>query len=137
MLFRSSPDGQTVYVAETDNGSSGIPGQAPGKKGRMQLLAFNVAKDGGLSNPRVLVDFGKENGIDGMAVDASGRIFAAVRSESRFGIAVFDPAGKELDFIRTESLPTNCGFGAGNDATTLYITAGGGLFRVRVKSSTP
>lgn len=132
-----SPDGRTVYVAETDNGSSGIPGQTPGKKGRMQLLAFNAAKNGSLSNARVLVDFGKENGIDGMAVDASGRIFAAVRSESRFGIAVYDPSGKELDFVRTESLPTNCGFGAGNDASTLYITAGGGLFRVKVKSAGP
>ena len=130
-----SPDGKTLYVAETDNGSSGIPGQAPGRKGRMQLLAFNVAKDGRLSNARVLVEFGKENGIDGMAVDALGRIFAAVRSEWRFGIAVYDPAGIELDFVKTESLPTNCGFGAGNDASTLYITAGGGLFRVPVKSA--
>lgn len=131
-----SPDGRTLYVAETDNGSSGIPGQAPGKKGRMQLLALSVAKDGSLSNARVLVDFGKENGIDGMAVDAAGRIFAAVRSESRFGITVYDPSGKELDFVRTESLPTNCGFGAGNDASTLYITAGGGLFRLGISAAT-
>jgi gluconolactonase len=101
----------------------------------MQLTAFDVAADGSLSNRRVLVDFGKELGIDGMAVDATGRVFAAVRSSSRFGIAVYDATGRELDFLKTESLPTNCGFGVGNDAATLYITAGGGLYRVTVQSS--
>lgn len=128
-----SPDGKTLYLAETDNGSAGLPGETPGPKGRMQLLAFDVAADGSLSNSRVLVEFGKENGIDGMAVDSRGRIFAAVRSENRFGIAVYDPTGKELDFLKTPSLPTNCGFGAGNDSGTLYITAGGGLYRAAVR----
>jgi gluconolactonase len=98
----------------------------------MQLLAFDVAADGQLSKPRVLVDFGKEDGIDGMVVHSSGKIFAAVRSENRFGIGVFDPTGKPLDFLPTPSLPTNCGFGAGNDSKTLYITAGGGLYRATI-----
>ncbi len=128
-----SPDGKTLYVAETDNGSSGIPGETPGKKGLMQLLAFDVAGDGSLSNSRVLVDFGAENGIDGMAVDSEGRIFAAVRSEKQFGIAVYDKSGHQLEFLKTPTLPSNCGFGAGNDSKTLYITAGGGLYRVTVK----
>jgi gluconolactonase len=127
-----SPDGKTLYVAETDNGSAGLPGEKPGARGLMQLLAFDVDADGELSNSRILVDFGQENGIDGMAVDASGRIFAAVRSEKRFGIAVYDSTGKELDFLKTPSLPTNCSFGVGNDAKTLYITAGGGLYRTTV-----
>jgi gluconolactonase len=129
-----SPDGKTLYVAETDNGSAGLPGQSPGKRGRMQLLKLNVADDGGLSNPKVLVDFGNEDGIDGMAVDSAGRIFAAVRSKSRYGIAVYDPSGAELDFVPTAALPTNCCVGAGNDASTLYITAGGGLFRIRLNT---
>jgi gluconolactonase len=128
-----SPDGSTLYVAETDNGSAGMPGEKTGLKGRMQLLAIEVLKDGNLGAHRILVDFGTENGIDGMAVDDKGRIFAAVRSEKRFGIAVYDSTGKELDFLKTPSLPTNCGFGAGNDARTLYITAGEGLYRTRVQ----
>lgn len=127
-----SPDGKTLYLAETDNGSSGVPGSPVGPKGLMQLLAFDVAADGQLSKPRVLVDFGKEDGIDGMVVHSSGKIFAAVRSENRFGIGVFDPTGKPLDFLPTPSLPTNCGFGAGNDSKTLYITAGGGLYRATI-----
>lgn len=128
-----SPDGKTLYVAETDNGSAGLPGEKAGIKGRMQLLAIEVLPDGSLGAHRVLVDFGTENGIDGMAVDGKGRIFAAVRSEKRFGIAVYDSSGKELDFLKTPTLPTNCGFGAGNDARTLYITAGEGLYRTRVQ----
>lgn len=127
-----SPDGRTLYVAETDNGSSGVPGEVAGPKGRMQLLALSVSAAGRLSDPRVLVDFGSENGIDGMAVDGSGRIFAAVRSEKRFGIAVYDETGKELDFLATSALPTNCGFGVGDDSGTLYITAGKGLYRAQV-----
>lgn len=127
-----SPDGKTLYVAETDNGSAGLPGEVPGVRGLMQLLAFRVDSGGSLSDPKVLVDFGDENGIDGMAVDRKGRIFAAVRSEKRFGISVFDADGKELDFLPTPVLPTNCRFGAGNDSSTLYVTAGGGLYRVSV-----
>ena len=132
-----SPDGQTLYVAETDNGSSGVPGEVPGPRGLMQLLAFSISSEGRLSSPRVLEDFGGENGIDGMAVDRSGRIFAAVRSEKRFGIAVYDPAGKELDFLATPALPTNCGFGMGDDSGTLYITAGKGLYRTQVAPAKP
>ena len=128
----TSPDGKTLYLAETDNGSTGVPGDPVGPKGRMQLVAFDVNADGRLSNARVIVDFGSEDGIDGLTVDASGRIFAAVRSANKFGIGVYDASGKPLDFLPTPSLPTNCGFGAGNDSRTLYISAGGGLYRASV-----
>lgn len=128
-----SHDGRTLYIADTNNGSFGLPGENPEKTGNMQLTAFTLADDGSLFNRRVLVDFGTETGIDGMAVDAAGRIFAAVRSPSRFGIGVYDPTGRELDFLKTDTLPTNCCFGAGNDSATLYITAGGGLYRVIVR----
>lgn len=131
--IETSPDGRIMYIAETDNGATGIPGSPQGPVGQMQLTAFDVAPNGSLSHRRVLADFGKETGVDGMTVDDSGRIFAAVRAASRFGIAVFDSTGRELDFLKTDVLPTNCHFGAGNDAATLYVTAGGGLYRVAVK----
>ena len=99
----------------------------------MSLEAFDIAADGSLTHRSTIVDFGNENGIDGMEVDASGRIFAAVRSEKRFGITVFDAMGKELGFLKTPKLPTNCCFGAGRDSSTLYITAGGELYSVSVK----
>jgi len=128
-----SPDGKTVYVANTDNGSVGLPDKPAGSKKRMTLEAFDITNDGTLKHRMTLVDFGGEDGIDGMTVDASGRIFAAVRSEKRFGIAAYTPAGNELGFLKTPTLPSNCCLGAGHDAETLYITAGGELYRVKVK----
>jgi gluconolactonase len=127
-----SPDGKILYLAETDNGSTGVPGDPVGPKGRMQLLTFDVNADGRLANGRVIVDFGSEDGIDGLTVDSTGRIFAAVRSANKFGIGVYDASGNPLDFLPTPSLPTNVGFGAGNDSGTLYISAGGGLYRASV-----
>lgn len=128
-----SPDGKTIYVANTDNGSVTLPGKPPVTKKNMSLEAFDVSEDGKLTNRRTFVDLGSEKGIDGMAVDDSGRIFAALRSDKHFGIAVYSPAGIELGFLKTPALPSNCGFGSGQDSETLYITAGGGLYRVKVK----
>ena len=128
-----SPDGKTIYVANTDNDSVGLPNKPGGSKKRMTLEAFDIADDGTLTHRMTLVNFGGEDGIDGMTVDATGRIFAAVRSEKRFGIAVYSPAGMELAFLKTPTLPSNCCLGAGHDAETLYITAGGELYSVKVK----
>ncbi|MHC4877679.1 MAG: SMP-30/gluconolactonase/LRE family protein [Planctomycetota bacterium] len=129
-----SPDGKTLFVAETNNGSATADlDETPATPGRMTLNAFDVASDGTLSSKRVLHDFGKETGIDGMTVDRQGHIYAAVRSASRFGIVAFNSAGKELAYIETPVLPTNCVFGRGNQNKTLYITAGSGLYRIRLE----
>ena len=128
-----APDGGTLFVAETNNGSTGLPGAPEGTVGRMTLNAFSLVPGSPPGNRRVLVDFGDETGVDGMAVDARGRVFAAVRSQSRFGIGVYDGDGDELAFMMTETLPTNCCFGVGNDSNTLYVTAGTGLYRLQLK----
>lgn len=125
-----SPDGGTLYVAETDNGTTQIVEGQKTAPGRMTLNAFPILRDGSLGSKRVLVDFGKETGIDGMTVDVRGNIYAAVRSEARHGIVVYSPAGKERAYIPTQPLPTNCCFGRGKDARRLYITAGTGLYRI-------
>ncbi|MEZ6127642.1 MAG: SMP-30/gluconolactonase/LRE family protein [Planctomycetaceae bacterium] len=125
-----SPDGKTLYVAETNNGSTGQePDKQPTTVGRMTLNAFRIAEDGSLSEKRVLVDFGDQLGTDGMAIDEHGNIFAAVRSPNRYGIIAYNPDGKERGRIATPTLPTNCCFGRGSNSTTLYITAGGGLYQ--------
>ncbi|MFP6766304.1 MAG: SMP-30/gluconolactonase/LRE family protein [Planctomycetaceae bacterium] len=128
-----SPDGKTLYVAETDNGSAraDIVKVKP-TPGRMTLNALRVKKDGSLGRKRVLHDFGKETGIDGMTVDVQGHIYAAVRSASRFGIVVFAPDGQETAYIETPELPTNCCFGVGPESKTLYVTAGKGFYRVKL-----
>ncbi len=128
-----SPDGKTLYVAETDNGATGLePAGTPAKPGRYTLNAFSIHDDGSLGSKVVLVNYGDEPGVDGMTVDQSGNIYAAVRKESRHGIAVYQPQGKEIAFVPTEPLPTNCTFGKGADAKTLYITAGSGLYRIKL-----
>ncbi|MEJ7638291.1 MAG: SMP-30/gluconolactonase/LRE family protein, partial [Singulisphaera sp.] len=73
-----SPDGRTLYVA--DSGSA-----------RLALLALDLDADGFVSGPRVLHDFGKGRGIDGMTVTADGRIVAAAGSGRRAGVSVFSP----------------------------------------------
>lgn len=126
-----SPGGKILYVAETDNGSAGLPDSPPPSgPGRMTLNAFPVAADGSLGEKTVIVDFGKELGIDGMSMDVEGHIYAAVRSEKRHGIAVFSPEGKELAYLPTEAFPTNCTFGTGDEAKILYATVGSGLYRI-------
>lgn len=128
-----SPDGKTLYVAETNNGSVDVrKDTAKTKKGRMTLNAFPIKKDGSLGKKRVLVDFGSETGTDGMTIDERGNIYAAVRAASRHGIIVYSPEGKELAYIPTADLPTNCCFGIGDEAQTLYVTSGKGLYRIRL-----
>ena len=115
-----SPDGATLYVAENNNTTNG----------RMTLNAFTIHGDGSLGPKKVIVDFGAEAGIDGMTIDVQGNIYAAVRSTNRFGIVIYTASGLELAYIPTETLPTNCCFGTGAEANVLYVTAGGGLYRI-------
>ena len=68
----------------------------------MKIYAFPLDEQGLVNGPRrTLVDFGRENGSDGMRVDSQGNLYLAARSLARPGILVVDPAGKELAFIAT------------------------------------
>lgn len=111
-----TPDGKTVYVAD----NNGAPG------GNRQLVAFRVQSDGSLAEKRVLHDFGpKGRGIDGMTLDVQGNIYATAGSGALAGIYVFGPQGKQLALITTPGEPSNCVFGIGDEASTLYITGAG------------
>ena len=129
-----SPDQKTIYIAETDNGTSKADIEKGAVKGRMTLNAFPVNEDGSLGEKRVIVEFGDQLGVDGMTMDTSGRIYAAVRSAKRSGIYVFSPEGKELEYIETPALPTNCTFGQGEESGRLYVTAGGGFYRIQTNA---
>jgi len=129
-----SPDQKTLYVVSNDNGTTGIgrlPKDAPTRKGRMALLAYNLAADGTAKFRKTLVDYAPQDGPDGLVCDAEGTVYAAVRDETRPGVYAYSPEGKELAYIPTE-IPTNVGFGRGQDASLLYITAGKGLYRIRL-----
>jgi len=129
-----APDQKSIYVVSNDNGHWGIgrvPATAPVHKGRMALLAYDLAEDGTAKFRKVLVDYAPQDGPDGLVGDAEGNIYAAVRDETRPGICVYSPEGKELAYIKTE-IPTNVGFGRGAESKTLYITAGKSLYRIRL-----
>lgn len=115
-----SPDMKTLYLADS------------GPKKR-QLLAYPLAEDGSIGKKKVLYDFEKERGIDGMCVDEKGRIFATAGRNRSGGVWVFSSVGKKLDFIPTPETPSNCVFG-GKDRDILYITAGKSLYRIKLNT---
>ena len=133
-----SPDQKTLYVVSNDNGnfdifqfSQGIPFH----KGRMALLAYDLSPEGTAKFRQTLVDYSPQDGPDGLVVDAEGNLYVAVRDQTRPGIYVYSPQGKELDYLRTPDLPTNVGFGRGKEVKTLYITSGDKLQRVRTNKA--
>jgi gluconolactonase len=136
-----SPDQKTLYVVSNDNGTTGIgrlrsEGNKvlePTKKGPMSLMAYDLAPDGTAKFRKTLVDYAPQDGPDGLVCDKDGNLYVAVRDETRPGIVVYSPEGKELAYIKTE-IPTNVGFGRGAEAKTLYITAGKSLYRIKLNA---
>lgn len=136
-----SPDQKTLYVVSNDNGTTGIgrlrsEGNKvvePVKKGAMSLMAYDLPPDGSAKFRKTLVDYAPQDGPDGLVCDKDGNLYVAVRDETRPGIVVYSPEGKELAYIKTE-LPTNVGFGRGADAKMLYITAGKSLYRIKLNA---
>ncbi len=128
-----SPDQKTLYVGSNDSGTfREMPEDVPTYTGRMALLAYDLSMDGTTSYRETLVDYAPEHGPDGFEVDVEGNLYVAVRDKTRFGICVYTPDGTELAYIKTPELPTNVAFGRGELSKILYITAGGGLYRIRV-----
>jgi sugar lactone lactonase YvrE len=117
-------DGQTLYVA--DNAGPG---------GVATLVAFDLDARGDTKNGRVLYDFGGGRGIDGMALDAGGRIWATAGTKEKAGIYVFAPDARRaratlVTVIPMPEDPTNCTFG-GLRRDILYITTTSSLHRIR------
>jgi len=130
-----SPDGRTLYVIEADGG-----------EGRNRnILAFDLADDGSISNRRVLIDFYPGRSGDGMRIDVVGNLYVAAGLHDRRGtsetldtppgIHVISPEGKILAFLETPvDTITNCAFG-GPDLRTLYVTCGPYLLSIRTEIS--
>lgn len=132
-----SPDQSTLYVVSNDDGLFDFQrlkeGDQPPLKGHHELAAYDLAADGTASNRRVLVDYAPESGPDGLVADVDGNLYVAVRAESRPGIAIYNPEGKELGFIPTgDELPTNVGFGRGEESNVLYVTSGKSLYKIKM-----
>jgi gluconolactonase len=118
-----SPDGKTVYVAETHTG---------------RLWAFEVAGPGELAVPADMWAPGRVFGplpgyqlFDSLAVEADGHICVATIVNG--GITAFDPAdGSHEHFAFPDGITTNICFG-GADMQDAWVTCSGTgkLFKVR------
>jgi gluconolactonase len=115
-----SPDGNTFYLAA---------------EAQKRIFAWDVAADGSLSNQRQFARTdvnaagavlpGITNGPDGLTVDPSGNVYAAVQN----AVFAWNPSGSRLFSLSVTEDPTNVELG-GRNGKTLYITAGASLFRV-------
>jgi gluconolactonase len=128
-----SPDGKRLYVAEhfvAGQDIVSLPKGTPLIYGSMRVLGYDLDAQGRPGKAQVLVDYGNNDGPDGLLTDSAGNLYVAERREPGFGIGVYRPDGARLDFIPTPSKPTNLAFGRGAEVSTLYVTAGKGLYRI-------
>jgi gluconolactonase len=130
-----SADDRYLYVADNNNNTDG---------GARKLWRFGLKKDGAvdLESKKLLYDWGKGRGPDGLKQDREGRLYVAAGLNKpnppfepddtvKGGIYVLSPEGKLLTFLAVpRDEVTNCAFG-GDDLRTLYITAGGTLYSIR------
>ncbi|MCS6877313.1 MAG: SMP-30/gluconolactonase/LRE family protein, partial [Geminicoccaceae bacterium] len=123
-----SPDGAFLYVAISEPGAFRLFRSVPR---RMAIERWSIGADGALRDRRVLVDFGADDGPDGLATDREGNVWAAVQRRDRSGIFAFDPEGRERAFVPLPA-PSNLAFGRPPDDDLLWITADRGLWRLRV-----
>jgi gluconolactonase len=118
-----SPDGRILYVNNS--------------RPEMFVRAYDVARDGTLSNPRELVRFPANPDLrgvpDGMKVDSKGNIWTTGPG----GITILSPAGVALGRIQLPVNSTNIAFG--DDFYSVFFTSGSTIYRIRslVKGQIP
>jgi len=134
----ATPDDKYLFVADNNNNTVGAA---------HKLFRFDLQSDGTVdfASQELIYDWKTTRGPDGMKLDTAGRLFVAAglnrqnppfetQDKPTAGVYVFSPTGELLTFIaipRDET--TNCAFG-GDDLKTLFITAGGSLWSIRVNT---
>lgn len=88
------------------------------------VLAFAVDEDGKVGASR---RFASPGASDGMTVDCAGNLYVTASD----AVQVLSPAGETLARIEVAQTPSNVAFG-GPDRTTLFITAGSGLYSLQL-----
>ena len=131
-----SPDGRHLFVADNNNNTEG---------GARKLWRFDLDREGRVDGKsrRLLFDWKTSRGPDGLKMDTRNRLYVAAGLNApsppfetvqpyRAGIYILSSDGDQLDFVPVpRDEVTNCAFG-GPDLRTLFITAGGTLWRIRV-----
>jgi gluconolactonase len=112
-----SPDERFLYVTNWD-------------EGKKVVMRYAVAPDGGLTDGGVFFDMGGAPGaeaLDGMKVDERGNLYVSGPG----GVWMISAEGTHLGTIELPELPANFAWGDA-DGRTLYMTARGGLYRLRL-----
>ena len=125
-----------LYIADNNNDQGG-----PRK-----LWRFRLRRDGTIdpASRHMIHDWGTGRGPDGLEADTEGRLYVAAgrtkarppheTADQKGGVYIFSPEGKLLDVIAIpDDEVTNCAFG-GPNRSTLFITAGGNLWSVKLKA---
>jgi gluconolactonase len=115
-----SPDEKRLYVTDVDFD-------------RSSWRVYDVNSDGTVTNGRVFADAARWRkapffGPDGIKVDSAGNVFGARPG----GVNVFAPDGTLLGAIEIGAPTSNLAWG--NDGSTLYITAGTALYRIKLNT---
>jgi gluconolactonase len=110
-----SPDESILYVCDSAH---------------KHIRAFDVGRDGGLNNSRILLDMSSNDpGVpDGMKVDVQGNIFCTGPG----GVWVCGADGTLLGRIILPELPANVGWG--EDGSVLFATARTSVYRIQTKT---
>ena len=106
-----SPNGRILYVSNSDE---------------RKIYAYDLDHNGEASNERVLVS-GIEGVPDGLRTDEKGNLYLAAKK-----LYVYSPDGKPSNEIAFADTPSNCAFGDA-DLQSLYVTARGSLYRIRLQ----
>ncbi len=125
-----TPDARTLYVIDSHTRVGG----------NRKVWSFNVAENGELSGQRLVFDFGRGRGGDGMRLDTHGNLWVAAgiwlsrhageTTDVPPGVYVIKPTGELLGRIPIpEDLCTNLAFG-GLQRKTLFVTAGKTVFKI-------
>ncbi|MGG7661685.1 SMP-30/gluconolactonase/LRE family protein [Dyadobacter sp. BHUBP1] len=116
-----SPDGKTLYVAQSDPEKSiwmAYPLDANGNAGKGKLIydATPMGRRGMAGLP------------DGLKIDKDGNLW----SSGPGGMLIISPAGKLLGRIEMGELTSNCAWG--NDGSTLYMTVDSYVCRIKTNT---
>jgi gluconolactonase len=115
-----SPDEKRLYVSDVDFN-------------RSAWLVYDVKPDGTVANGRVFADASRWKkapffGPDGFKLDKEGNLFGARPG----GVSIFAPDGTHLGSIELRGPTSNVAWG--DDGSTLYITGGTAVYRIRLST---
>lgn len=139
-----SPDEKKLYVVEW----KGTPNRS--------IWAWDVGADGSLSNKTKLIDAADQGALDGFKVDRDGNLWCGWgsngalaaepvemggrkvyplrgRSEDLDGVAIFNPQGKPIGFIKLPERCANLCFG-GPKRNRLYMASSHSLYALYVEA---